>query len=107
MRSLALVMLAGCSFIGVTPPPEQPAVGTPIECTDEMTAPVLDGITGVVSAFAGVASLRSDCPECGLDRASGIGGLAVSAILVFSAAYGTKQVGECRDAKARAHQRRN
>ncbi len=100
-------MLAGCSLIGVTPPPEQPALGAPIECTDEMTAPILDGITGVVSAFAGVAWLRSDCPGCGHDRASGIATLAVSAILLFSAAYGTKQVGECRDAKALAHQRRD
>lgn len=113
MRRLALVgvMLAGCSFFGVTPVPSRPAPSEPLACTDTYGWPVFDTLSalsiGGIMGYAsyGLSGLQHDCSSgnCSTKGERATGALATGFILslpwTIGAIVGYVRVSKCASAK--------
>jgi len=94
---VALVALAGCSFIGVHGPPSQRPADGEIHCSDAYVLPIIDG------AFAGIwgASLIGAMTLSGGPFKESVVLMAAFGTLPYaiSAAVGAVDVSRCRTAK--------
>lgn len=99
MRALALVCLAGCSFF-VRGAPDEVVPGQPVDCTSDVTAPVIDALVAIPATVIGIDALRTPTS----DR---MNALVLVPAAVFGAAmiYGAVKIAGCKDAKRRAGQR--
>jgi hypothetical protein len=108
--ALASLPTAGCSWLFVNKPPQQPIPASPpIECTASQASPVIDTAMAVALAAGGVATIavsegaRRNCSGwlsmCGLNTAASVSGalLLVAAVpTAFSAGYGFSKTSDCR-----------
>jgi hypothetical protein len=119
-RALFLCLLlggTGCSWIGMTRPPEPPVEPSPpVTCTTSRLAPSLDlagavifGVPGVITSVYGIAApvCSGWCllePQSGADKAAIISvGLVMTGIAVaqaFAAADGYGSAARCEEVKA-------
>ena len=95
-------VLAGCSFIGVAPPPDTPER----QCTEGSALPGLDAIFGVVLSIGGTvvavgASVSSGCSDCGgirdTIRDAGLVALGVGVLYGASSISGFIRTSKCRE----------
>jgi len=108
--ALASLPTAGCSWLFVNKPPQQPILASPpIECTASQASPVIDTVMAVALAAGGVATIavsegaRRNCSGwlsmCELNTAATVGGAILVAAAVptaFSAGYGFSKTSDCR-----------
>ncbi len=106
------VLLAGCSFVGVTPVPSRAKqTSEPLVCTDTNGWPVVDTIGAIgVGALAGfttyaLAGAEHDCGSgnCKTDAERAGVGLVVGVVLslpwTIGAIYGYVKTSQCASAK--------
>ena len=112
--ALVGVLLAGCSFVGVTPVPAHAGPRSePLACTDTYGWPVVDTIGAIgVGALAGyttyaLGGLQHDCGSgnCKTDGERARGGLLAGVVLslpwTIGAIYGYVKASQCAGAKRR------
>ena len=112
--ALVGVLLAGCSFFGVTPVPSRAVPSSePLACTDTYGWPVADTIGAVgVGALVGyttyaLGGLQHDCEggNCKTDSERARGGLFAGVLLslpwTLGAIYGYVKASQCAGAKRR------
>ena len=97
--SWLLLPVGGCSWLLVKGPPEGPDNLESVECTESLTAPVLDGMLGALGVIAGVyVAISSEMDAhpllVGAPLAVPSAGLAG-----WSAYTGFRRVEDCRDVK--------
>jgi hypothetical protein len=122
MRSVLPVALAllvaGCSFVGATPPGRRTFAGGEPDCTSSSAAPTIDTLAAVALIVGGSLLFSADC-HSNEEEDSGVGeglckmasGMAGTVAILggvgygASALYGAGTVSDCREAK-RTHRGR-
>lgn len=115
---LSISVATGCSWIGVTPPPESVSEREPLPCTESNAAPIADTTGAVLGAGVAVlgvgllADAQAPCTDafCGVGRSAeqGAGGIAIGAGVLFgalylaSSSYGFSNTSRCRELAASA-----
>jgi len=111
MRSVALVLLAGCSFVGVRGPSRtassSPTDPSSIRCTTSGVLPAIDALAGAAAlGVMGGGILLEQTSDDGEPEHFTLyyaGPALAVAIIYFSAAnFGTKRVSRCTEAKEQA-----
>jgi hypothetical protein len=103
--ALALLLAipsGGCSWIGITKPPNRPIDATPpVQCTTGVAAPVGDTIIGVLAIATGVAVIAIAGGTSNKDSAgviaAGVGAIALGGTAGVSAGFGYTWTAECRE----------
>jgi hypothetical protein len=97
------VLVIGCSFIGVSGPPDPISTTYQGGCTDHYSLPVIDSVIATGGIAAAIAGVASDDPDSDVHAGALFGGAAGLAALPFviSALVGYRSVADCR-AKKRA-----
>ena len=90
----------GCSWLFVKPLPPDYDVGDSIECTAELTPPVVDTLFAL-SFLAGIVYLAGKRNDQNVDRVDGLIASQVTGFSLWgaSAVYGYRAVGACSDAE--------
>lgn len=93
MLRLALILLivSGCSWALVTPPPRYDTGARPLTCTAEWTAPVADTVMAAALAGGAAVSVIAD-----LSPAVLIAAVLAAVPYGFSAWYGYPRVDRCK-----------
>lgn len=108
MRSVALVLVAGCSFVGVRGPArtagQPPGDPGSIKCTESDVLPALDALGGAVAlGVMGGGILLEQTSEDGEPENFTLyyagPALAVAIAYFWSASYGTSRVSRCTELK--------
>lgn len=116
MRSLAFVVCAGCSFVGVRGPSDRVGVlpddPKELRCTESALLPSLDAVGGIIGVLAGGAGVlleqASDDGEPENFTRYYAGPIALGTILYFiSAGYGNNRITWCTEAHERIRAQRN
>ncbi len=106
-----LTLAPGCSLLFVKGPPgdyrPQPAPTTPVDCTESVAGPVLDGLmtlAGVLTFIGGLEMANQDCSNtffCVRSAGSPTMGVGVgmAALWGVSTLIGANRVANCRAAK--------
>ena len=111
--ALASLPTAGCSWLFVNKPPQQPIPASPpMECTASVASPVIDTVVAVALAAGGAATIvlseqqrPSSCPPlafCEINTMYTVGGALLMAAAIptaFSAGYGFSKTSDCRRLK--------
>ena len=89
--ALALLLISGCSWALVTPPPRYDSGARPLACTDEWTPPIADTVMATGLIGGATAALLTELSPV----------VVISAVLAavpygFSAWYGYPRVDRCR-----------
>jgi hypothetical protein len=100
------LLLSGCSFTFVTPPPSRPVASEPrphVECTTSNVAPIIDSaITGYETFRVAYAALgpESAYRSSPIDRETDLAlGLAFGGVFLASTIYGFVSTAQCRRIK--------
>ena len=94
-RALALVLLAGCSFVGLRT--------TPPDCSEDKTLPTVDATSAVVLAAGGSIGIIANETKPAAEREAwptnvGIAMIGLAVPLAISAWWGYRHVARCREA---------
>ena len=90
----------GCSFTWAEGPPAHARSGTPIDCTDSYTLPVLDTVFAIVGGTMCLFIYSLGTALGGSPKPAFYGLLGVTFVApAGSAVYGYNKVGDCRDAR--------
>jgi len=105
MLVLAFLPSTGCSWLGVSKPPNGPIhAAPPLECTSERGAPVTDtalaaGLLGIGGAFFIAGSTYPHNLSSGAAALGGAVFVAAAVPYAFSAGYGYSTTSQCRHLK--------
>jgi hypothetical protein len=108
MRSVALVLVAGCSFVGVRGPTraitDSPGDPRSIKCSESDVLPALDALAGAAAlGVMGGGILLEKTSEDGEPENFTLyyagPALAVAIVYFWSASYGTTRVSRCTEIK--------
>jgi hypothetical protein len=88
---------SGCSWLFVKPLPDRYERGDSADCTDSVTAPVIDTLFTLTNVGSAVYVAGQD--NVTNKGAAVTAGLAVGALWLSSAIYGYSHTSECREAK--------
>jgi hypothetical protein len=105
---LAAVLLSGCSFAFVRPPPapekRSAPPGVQVECTTSRAAPIVDAVITAFQALrtaVAVSSTEADYVDAPIDREVDIAaGVTLTTLFGVSAIYGFYATSQCDTAKA-------
>ena len=97
--ALALLLISGCSWALVTPPPRYDSGARPLACTDEWTPPIADTVMATGLIGGATAAVLTE-----LSPAVVIAAVLAAVPYGFSAWYGYPRVDRCRRLNA---QKRN
>ena len=109
------ISTGGCSWIGVTSPPQRPVdAAPPVQCTRSVAAPVGDTIIGVLALLAGAGTISygasggvclngmfggpaAPCPVIQGAVWGGVGIIVAGVVAFVSAGFGYNWTADCRE----------